>query len=165
MIINVSGRMGKYIHIGYINFSKCDQEITSESNIVSKDSEKPNLHGIGKCEIFIGSDEGPVPHIHIASNDTDWGACICLHEAYYFPHGDNPLTRGVFNSKQAKEFDKWISRPSTKSKGLSNYLHCSKTWLSQYAEIYNYIYSGNHTNFTIKPNYAKMLGDFNENLR
>lgn len=165
MIINVSKKPIKYIHIGYIDFSNCDREIELESNIVSKDTEKPNLHGIGKCEIFVGSDEGPVPHVHIVSNDANWGTCICLHEAYYFPHGDNPLTRGVLNSKQSKEFDKWMSRQSAKSKGISNYLHCSKTWLSQYGDVYNYIYSKNHTNFTIKPDYTRMCGDFNENLR
>lgn len=124
MIINVSNE-NKYIHIGYIDFSNCNDNYETESAIVSKDEEKPNLHGIGKCEIFIGSDEGPVPHIHIVSVNNNWGTCICLHDPYYFPHGDNPLTRGVFNSKQVKEFDNWMSRRNYKYKNISNYLRCA----------------------------------------
>ena len=56
-------------------------------------------------------------------------------------------------------------KPSTKRIGLSNYLHCSNTWLEQYGSKYSYIYEKNNTNFSIKPDYRNMIGDFNENLR
>lgn len=163
MVVDVTEN--KWILIGEIDFSGCDEEISNESSIVSKNEEKPNIRGIGKCEVFIGSDEGPVPHIHIQSNDSEWGSCICLHEAYYFPHGGNPMTMGTFNSKQAKEFDDWMKRPNFKTKGISNYLKCTSVWLDQYAKTYNYIYSKNNTNFVVKPDYRNMKGDFNENLR
>ena len=163
MVVDISEN--KLILIGEIDFSGCDDELINESSIVSKDNAKPNIRGIGKCEVFIGSDEGPVPHIHIKSNDTTWGSCICLHEAYYFPHGGNPMTEGVFNSKQAKEFDDWMGKPNMKRNTRSNYLQCASVWLDQYGSKYAYIYEKNNTNFSVKPNYRNMIGDFNENLR
>ena len=75
------------------------------------------------------------------------------------------MTEGMFNSKQAKEFDDWMGKPSIKRDTRSNYLQCASVWLDQYGGKYAYIYEKNNTNFSIKPNYRNMIGDFNENLR
>lgn len=165
MIYDITNLMKRYIVIGEIDFSDNLEDTINESSIASNDSDKPNLRGIGLCNVLIGTDEGPVPHIHIKSKNIKWGSCICLHEAYYFPHGGNPLTEGVFNSKQAKDFDNWMKSKSPKDPSISNYLYCTGSWLAQYQDKYRYIYDKNHTNFTIKPDYTKMLCDFNENLR
>lgn len=62
MIYDVTNLMKRYIVIGEIDFSDNLEDTINESSIASNNSGKPNLRGIGLCNILIGTDEGPVPH-------------------------------------------------------------------------------------------------------
>lgn len=86
MIYDVTDLMKQYVIIGEIDFSDNLKNTVSESSIVSNDDNKPNLRGIGLCNILIGTDEGLVPHIHIKSKNIKWRSCIYLHEAHITFH-------------------------------------------------------------------------------
>lgn len=153
----------KIITIGEIDFSDAlmeDQQIEPNKN------HRLNLPGgIGQCTVTINDIEGPIPHVHVTTKDKKWGTCICLHDAYYFPHGGNPLTEGVFNSKQSKMFNKWMSEGTTAFTGASNFTYAAFLWMKNFESQYGDIYKRNNIALSIQPDYSHMRGDVNPNLR
>lgn len=159
MVIDLN--TNKVITIGTINFS----DSFNEDALVTDQSRKPNLSGIGLCNVVVNPKEGPIPHIHIIKTDKSWGACICLHDALYFPHGDDNLTKGTFSSKQAKEFNKWMSSKSSKNESHTNYSYAAFIWMRDYGKLYGRMYEANGISLASQPNYSHMRGDVNPNLR
>lgn len=151
------------VPIGEINFSKL---LNEDYQIEPNKNSRLNLPGgIGQCKVYINDIEGPIPHVHLTTNDSKWGACICLHEAYYFPHGGNPLTEGTFNSKQSKMFNKWMSTPNSAVHQMTNFQFAAFQWMKYFKDKFGDIYKRNDITLSSQPDYSHMLGDVNPNLR
>ena len=163
MVVDVTE--SKRILIGEIDFSGCDI-IDEGSQIESEKNKKPNLTGLGICSIYVNNVEGTIPHVHVVNTD-GFGTCICLHDALYFPHGNDPLTKDIFNSKQRKEFNKWMGNPNISGNpGLSNFEYAAYLWSDFFKNSKEDIDALNSTyRITTQPNYSFMKGDVNPNLR
>lgn len=156
----------KLVLIGEINFSEDNISLDESSQIESGSSKKLQLSGISTCNVYVNNVEGPIPHVHAESKDKSFGCCVCLHDALYFPHGNDPLTKGVFNSKQRKEFDKWMNKTNVSGDpSLTNFEYAAFLWYKFFNEKYGEMYRRNGITYNIKPDYVNMKGDVNPNLR
>lgn len=161
MIIDVS--KSKIIMIGEIDFSEAiNEDMQIEPNV----GNRLNLPGgIGQCKVYINDIEGPIPHIHVVTKDKKWGSCVCLHDALYFPHGNDNLTKGTFNSKQSKVFNSWMGTKNSANPTLTNFQVSASQWYKAFGEKYGEMYKRNGIIVNVQPDYSRMLGDVNPNLR
>ena len=85
---------------------------------------------IGFCEVFVGDNEGQIPHFHIKSKSVKWECCLELYRNRYFSHGSKIWK---LNSKQCKILDNWLRQKSTINpfKDLTNWEVLCGFWLAQ----------------------------------
>ena len=149
----------KFVVIGSIDLSLCpinEREITSDNN-------KLLLGGKAKeTVVLIGSREGTVPHVHLISKK--WGTCICLHDALYFPHGDNEMKLGTFSSGQDEIFNAWMASRNPKLNQYTNWEYSVYVWKSMY-DYRDRNLKDRIIVPSIQPDYSHMKGDYNPNLR
>lgn len=88
MVVDVSE--SKYI-IGIIEFL----DVIDESSVESS-KRNVNIKKIGKCSVEVRDKEGPIPHMHIDSEDGSFKSCVCLHTQTCI----SPMTRSNMISSQ-----------------------------------------------------------------
>ena len=102
-------------------------------------------------QIYVYSDEGPIPHFHIKGKGNDTDCCICIFEPRYFDHGTHVTT---LNNKELKALDGFL-----RSQRFSGTTY----WES----IYNAWYIDNPDNYKkypqlmltkVQPDYTHMVG-------
>ena len=81
---------------------------------------------IGFCEVFVGDNEGQIPHFHIKTKDKKWECCIEIYRPLYFNHGSK---QGKLNNKQCELLDEWMSKKSTLLP-VTNWDMVDATWVT-----------------------------------
>lgn len=99
------------IYSTYIIFS--NTESISEVQITNKRNPL-TIDKLEKCKVAVYASEGQIPHFHIESEDGKFKSCVCIYSNNYFSHGGK--YKGQFNSKQRKEFNKWMENNWNKIK-------------------------------------------------
>ena len=66
-------------------------------DLLNESTTKTNFPKLGKCDIIVRGNEGPIPHFHIASKDDSFHCCVCITQPRYFKHGNK---NGELNRKQ-----------------------------------------------------------------
>ncbi len=79
---------------------------------------------IGECQVYVYSNEGPIPHFHLIAKDGN-EACICIYEPLYFNHGRKTMR---LNSKQRKELNNWLNELNINNEKISNWEYINIVW-------------------------------------
>lgn len=79
-------------------------------------------------EVIVYTDDpGNIPHVHIVDTATrgeKFSSCVKLEVAEYFPHGD----KDKFNTKERKEFDKFMRSKPRNNRYATNYEYACEMW-------------------------------------
>lgn len=84
--------------------------------------------------------EGPIPHLHVTSNDGKLNTCVKLLEPEYFEHGKY---KGKMNKEQKKLFIRvmeevcgYDSDDEGLARSLTGYQYAVKLWVETYEDSY-----------------------------
>lgn len=117
------------IEIGKIDFMDFVEE-AAESIVNIKGKKKK----FSKCIVYIGDNEGNIPHFHVSSEDyKEFLCCIYIYDNRYFTHGKH---KDEFeNGHQRKILDKWLRQQSKYADNYSNWQYLKLMW-NQYNPIH-----------------------------
>lgn len=128
-----------------------DEEVLDELKLTNGSPLRVDKIGLIAVSIYEG--EGVVPHVHLNGNNFD--CCICLHKAVYFSHGSKH--QDVFTKQSQRDaFNTWMESINPEYQD-TNFKVAKKLWgdLNPKAII----------SIEDKPDYSKLFGQFNENLK
>ena len=111
----------------------------------------PNLKKMGKCEVHVYSNEGPVPHFHLKSNNGN-EICICIFDNRYFTHGKYT---GTLSSIQRKQLNDWLNQPLKFDPRINNWESIRITWF-QSNNTPDYLFK--KYNSIKQPDYSDIVG-------
>lgn len=140
----------KYL-LGTIDFGEEDSDKNEEN--LQEDQLYPGVNlgsGLDKCNIWIYTNEGTIPHFHIVNNSKNFESCICLITNKYFIHGSKTDT---LKSSQSKILNKYMKTINSKEVPLTNWQVACDIWnKNTNYKIDKKIYSNSEN----QPDYSKI---------
>ena len=128
-----------------------DAFLGNEPREVLNEDKVGNLFGSNKIVVIVRTSEGEnIPHMHIEGLSEDEDICVEIFRPVYFDHND--YHKGKFNSRELKEFVKFMGTLSKNSKyqGLTNWEVTKRLWLRNHGPLPDFIIDNG------MPDYSKM---------
>lgn len=112
--------------MGEINFS---ESILNEDKM----GEIKLGKGLDTCQVYVYSNEDPIPHFHLFNKNKTFESCICIYEPLYFNHG---FKTDKLNNKQCEILNKWLDEPSYANPKLTNWELIDTVWVTGNSDLY-----------------------------